>query len=83
MQMMGHIPEAVAQVFTYLKDHNLISEVTCKIKGYRQPAIGGIWVQGDGIVLPCTYKVYGDIGNEGAVRNKIEAADYEISDLQP
>ncbi len=59
-------------------------KIVANIAGYRQHAIGGICrVQGGGIVFPCAYKIYGDIGNEDAVRNRIEAADYEISDLQP
>ncbi len=38
---------------------NLISDLTAKVTGYRQAAPDGVWVPGGGIVLPCTYYIYG------------------------
>ena len=36
-----------------------------------------------GIVLPCTYKIYGHPENQGTVRNALKTAEYGPSDIQP
>ena len=56
--------------------------MTCKITGYRQAATGGTWVQGGGIVIPCTYKIYGPSDQRNIVRTVIETAEYDENDVQ-
>ena len=80
--MMGHIPDYFAKLLTDLQNANLIGAVTAKVTGYRQAAIGGVWVPGGGVVLPCTYKIYGDAKNRGTVRNRIENAEMNIGEIQ-
>ncbi len=45
-------------------------------------AIGGTWVLGGGIVLPCMYKIYDETGNRDIVRNMIETVEFNENDVQ-
>ncbi len=67
----------VAEIFSNMMNMNLISDVTAKVTGYRQAAPDGVWVPGGGIVLPCTYKIYGGIANRNTVRSQIENGEID------
>lgn len=54
----------------------------CKITGYRQPAPGGMWVPGGGIVVPCTYKIYGKKENKKTVRTALHTAELGPNNIQ-
>ena len=56
--------------------------VICKITGYRQPAPGGMWVPGGGIVVPCTYKIYGKKENKKTVRTALHTAELGPNNIQ-
>ncbi len=75
--MMGHIPDALAKVLTYLKRRHLITGVTGKVTGEKRAAHSGTWTVGGGIVLPCKYNIYGDVRNKETVRNEIFNGDID------
>ena len=70
-RMIGHMPDSLAKVLTELNNKDLITDVMAKITGYRQGAPGGTWSKGGGVVLPCTYKIYGKQNNMQTVRHSI------------
>ena len=88
-----HCPPQIAEIYLVISltreipvfrklrnDH--IDFVICKITGYRQPAPGGMWVPGGGIVVPCTYKIYGKKENKKTVRTALHTAELGPNNIQ-
>ncbi len=74
---MGHVPDGLAKFLTDLKCRHLITGVTAEVTGQKRAAAGGMWTVGGGIVLPCKYKIYGDVRNKETVRNEIFNSDVD------
>ena len=54
--VIGHVPDTLAKVlFQPLMDGNI--SISCTITGQSRPAPEGVWVQGGGIEIPCSYEV--------------------------
>ena len=57
--VVGHIPEALAQILGPMLKDGTLHSITAKITGEKRGAPVGVWVQGGGIELPCKYFVCG------------------------
>ena len=56
-EIIGHVSDALAKVlFQPLTDRSI--SVSCTITGQSRPAPEGVWVQGGGIEIPCSYEVH-------------------------
>ena len=56
-EIIGHVPDALAKVlFQPLTDRKI--SLSCTITGQSRPAPEGVWVQGGGIEIPCSYEVH-------------------------
>ena len=58
-EVAGHVPDDVARVLFPLLSSGEILSMKCAITGLSKAAEEGVWVQGGGIVIPCTYILYG------------------------
>ena len=58
-EVVGHVPDDLARVLFPLITSGKIQSMTCEVTGRTRAAEGGVWVQGGGIVIPCTYILKG------------------------
>lgn len=71
-QMVGHVPEALAEKLQPLIKSWKIWKVTTIITGKERRAPEGTWVLGGGIELPCTYYLYGPKLHKRFVRDALK-----------
>ena len=57
--VVGHVPDDLARVLFPLITSVKIQSMTCEVTGRTRAAEGGVWMQGGGIVIPCTYTLKG------------------------
>lgn len=50
-QIVGHVPDELAQGLLALLTSRKILSMTCEVTGLRKEAEEGMWVQGGGIVI--------------------------------
>ena len=56
---VGHIPEGLCQPLTQLFQDGNIVDIECVITGEPRSAEEGTFVQGGGLEIPCTYRLFG------------------------
>ena len=56
---VGHIPEGLSQPLTQLFQDGNIVDIECVITGEPRSAEEGTFVQGGGLEIPCTYRLFG------------------------
>lgn len=66
--VIGHVPESLAQKLAPLMRDGTIVRVVAKITGESRAAPEGMWTQGGGIEIPCKYKLHGLKTNKSLVR---------------
>ena len=71
-EVAGHVPDDVAQVLFPLLSSGEILSMKCAITGLSKAAEEGVWVQGGGIVIPCTYILYGKQLDRLHVRSELK-----------
>ena len=54
-EFAGHVPDDLAHVLFPLLTTAKVFSMKCKITGLSKAVEEGVWVQGSGIVIPCTY----------------------------
>ena len=53
---VGHVPDSLAEVlYKPLLEKEI--KMTCRVSGQSRSAAEGVWVQGEGIEIPCIYKI--------------------------
>ena len=58
-ETVGHVPDSLAEVLTPLLESGQVQTVKCQVTGLSRGASEGVWVQGGGVVIPCTYILLG------------------------
>ena len=72
--IIGHIPDALAQVICpFLKD-GTVTSMTSEITAEARKALESTWVLGGGIELPCIYYLFGNRKHKAQVRKQIGEA---------
>ena len=70
--VVGHVPEGLCQPLTRLFKGGHITEILAEVKGEACPSAKGVFVQGGGIEIPCSYKVFGSRDNKTLVKSIIK-----------
>ena len=71
-ETVGHVPDSLAEVLTPLLESGQVQTVKCQVTGLSRGASEGVWVQGGGVVIPCTYILLGKKLNKPFVRSKLK-----------
>ena len=71
-EVVGHIPDSLAEVLLPLLTSGEVEGIKCEITGLSRGAAGGVWVQGGGLVIPCTYILLGKKLNKPTIRSKLK-----------
>ena len=64
-ETIGHVPEILAKILALEKTKETILSSQAEVTGSPRDAPEGKWVLGEGVEIPCTYKVYGRIDQKG------------------
>ncbi len=76
--IIGHVPDALAQVICPLLKNGTVTSMTGEITGEARKAPEGTWVQGGGIELPCSYYLFGNKKHKSQVRKQIREAQSSL-----
>ena len=68
---MGHVPDDLARLLFPLLTSGTLQLLECEVTGMSKAAEEGVWVQGGGIVIPCTYILYGKKVDKVYVRKEM------------
>ena len=60
-ETIGHVPETLAKIIAPEMTKETILSLEAEVTGSPRDALGGKWVLGGWIEIPCTYKEYGRI----------------------
>lgn len=71
-EVVGHIPDSLAEVLLPLLTSGEVESIKCEVTGLSRGASEGVWVQGGGVVIPCTYILLGKKLNKPVVRSKLK-----------
>ena len=71
-ETVGHVPDNLAEVLTPLLESGEVQAIKCEVTGLSKAADEGVWVQGGGVVIPCTYILLGKKVNKPVVRIKLK-----------
>ena len=70
-EVTGHVPDDLARVLFPLLTSGKILSMTSEVTGLSKAAEEGVWVQGGGIVIPCTYVLRGKKLDRSHVRSEL------------
>ena len=70
-EIVGHVPDDLAQVLFPLRTSGTLQLLECELTEMRKAAEEGVWVQGGGIVIPCTYILYGKKEDKVYIRKEM------------
>ncbi len=70
-EIVGHIPDNLAQILSPLLSSGEVQIMKCEVTGLSTAAAEGVWVQGGGIVIPCTYILLGNKLGKASVLDKL------------
>ena len=70
-EVMGHIPNRLAQTLSLMLDNGYVKKIVGKITGPARSAPEGVWRIGGGIELPCQYVLYGRKKDRADVRSSL------------
>ena len=71
--IVGRIPESLSEVLSPLMDCSTIIRITAIIDAEHRRVPEGTWIPGEGIEIPCTYKIYSANINKRTIRRNIRA----------
>ena len=71
-EIVGHVPDNLAEVLSPILSSGEVQIMKCEVTGLSRAAAEGVWVQGGGIVIPCTYILMGKKLGKPSVREKLK-----------
>ena len=69
-EVAGHVPDNLVCVLTLLTSGKVLS-MKCEVTGLSKAAEEQVRMQGGGIVIPCTYVLYGKKVNRADIKDEL------------